>query len=47
MMLTILREQQALIEQGYQVLKGAVFDGLLNGGLQAANDAVFEMRRMG
>jgi hypothetical protein len=38
---TILREQQALIDQSYQALKGSGFDGLLNDCLQAANDERF------
>ena len=67
---TILRAQQALIDQNYQALKGSVYDGLwgqtrakpyldaialgigasgitMENLRAAANDAVFEMRRMG
>jgi hypothetical protein len=52
---TILSEQQAFIDQSYQALKGSVYacpersrrDSILNDCLQAANDAVFEVRRVG
>ncbi|MDO8812810.1 MAG: hypothetical protein Q7J38_12390 [Gallionella sp.] len=53
---TILVEQQAFIGQSYRALKSSVYDCpersrrdslVLNDCLQAANDAVFEVRRVG